>query len=380
MPSPIPALGAPVEIIAMATERAVNFKPRAMQRRPIGAHDVLIEIRFCGICHTDVHVAKDDFNSFMPRNDVLVPGHEVAGVVTAIGVRVSRVKVGDRVGVGCLVGSCGECGGCRDEGAGQPACPQQTMAYASKDLTKAGIAATYPKGGFTIGGYSNVTVVHEKFVVLIPRSYPLEFAGPVMCAGVTVYNPLMHFGASKGTRVGIVGPGGLGIMAIKIAKALGCFVTAITTQANKIEFLTKECGADFVIVSSSAAEMAAARRSRSIDLIIDCATGPNRDVLMYESLLSRGGHIILCGISNTMMASNILSNISSPQARLRVSMIGGIRQTQEVIDLCDKYKIFPATKIIAVEEINKAFGASAARWPMRSHPPVLSPFCNPPHH
>jgi len=359
MPLPAPALSGPVEIIAMATERHVNFKPRVLQRRPVGANDVLISLRFCGICHTDVHMSKDDVDIAMPRSDVLVPGHELAGVVSAVGVNVSRFKIGDHVGVGCLVGSCGECKGCRDGGGEQPFCPQKTMTYAEKDVTKAGIAATYPKGGFTLGGYCNATVVHEDFVVLIPKSYPLEFAGPVMCAGVTVYSPLMNYGAGKGTRVGIVGPGGLGCMAIKIAKALGCIVTAITTQANKTDFLTKECGADYVIVSTSVAEMSAARKTRSLDLIIDCCTGGDRDIFKYEPLLARDGHMCLVGFSDTMVAAMLIRNMCAQRARLRMSMIGGIRQTQEVIDLCAKHKIFPTTKIIGVEEINKAFGSSS---------------------
>ena len=348
----------PVDVLCMAAaDASCNFKPRALQRRPVGAHDVLIDLRYCGICHTDLHCAAgqapvlgDVIGMAAPGETALVPGHELAGVCVAVGERVTLVKVGDHVGVGNVAGSCLECAACKS--GHEEICSKSSNTYGARD--KSGINETYPLGSFTLGGYSSATVVHERFCIIAPKSYPLECVGPVMCAGVTVFNPLVAYGAGQGTRVGVVALGGLGQMAVKMAKAMGCIVTVVTSTPSKAVF-ARECGAEYVIVSSSAAEMEAARKVRSLDLIIDTSC-VDHDVFVLMKLLARGGKYVQIGVTASWVATFMLgAMVGGKGSSLRSSMIGGISMTQEAINFCAKHNIRPTIELINVEGINKAF-------------------------
>lgn len=208
----------PIDVLCMACDDAsCDFKPRRLQRRPVGPNDILIDVHFCGVCHSDLHFAAGHTAKiFTAPQYPCVPGHEMAGVVAYVGEAVTRFRVGDHAGVGCMVDSCGECDKCLQ--GEEQACKSQVQTYGMLD--KSGRAATVPTGRQTMGGYTNRMVVHERFAICIPTSYPLEKAGPVLCAGITSYEPLKKHGATTGTRVGIVGLGGLGVMGIKLAKAL----------------------------------------------------------------------------------------------------------------------------------------------------------------
>ena len=202
----------------------IDFKPKMFQRRALKEGDVLIDMKYCGVCHTDQAHCRSEFPPFQTTKFPAVPGHELAGVCVAVGPNVTKVKVSDHVGVGCMVDSCLNCKAClRGE---EQMCLKQVFTYGAKDLN--GRAETYPRGGVTIGGYTQKIVVHERFAIIIPPEYPLEYAGPVMCAGVTMYDPMKRQGAKAGTRLGIVGLGGLGMTGVKIGSLLGCRVTAVS--------------------------------------------------------------------------------------------------------------------------------------------------------
>lgn len=268
--------GAPVgniDVLCMAcTGPECDFKPVQMQRRPVGPHDVLIKMKFCGVCHSDLHFAGGHIPDYaMPASydPGCVPGHELAGVVEAVGAEVTTVSVGMRVGVGCLVDSCRSCRKCRN-GEEQMCIRQAVGTYGSKvDTTpsqrnKQGRSAT--PCGYTLGGYTSKMVVDEHFAIRIPDGYPLEAAGPVMCAGITMYDPLVKLNAGAGTHVGVAGLGGLGQLGIKIAKAMGCKVTVISrSEAKRAHAIS--CGADAYIASSSADDLIAA--SGSLDIILN---------------------------------------------------------------------------------------------------------------
>ena len=282
---------APVDALCMAAADArCDFRPARFNRRAVGRSDVLLDMKYCGICHTDVHAAQGHLVALSGRCYPCVPGHELAGVVAAVGADVTRVRVGDHVGVGCMVDSCLTCAACRR--GEEQMCSKQTATYNGKD-NGSGRAAPGPGApAHTLGGYTDKFVVHERFAVVIPKSYPLECAGPVMCAGVTLFDPLRRYGATKGTRVGVVGLGGLGQMGIRLAKAMGCIVTAITRSAAKADF-AKECGADFVIVSTSSDDMARARAARALDLVLN--TIPvEHDYAPFTALLAPVSAPTLC--------------------------------------------------------------------------------------
>ena len=339
---------APIDVLCMACDdETCVFEARKMQRRPVGPFDVSIEVMFCGVCHSDLHAAAGHMKKInTPPQYPFVPGHELAGVVIAVGGQVTKLKVGDHAGVGCMVDACLECEFCK---AGEEqSCKQRVSTYGASDLS--GRAAVVPAGSQTIGGYTNRMVVHEHFAICLPKSYPLEKAGPVMCAGITTYQPLKYFGAGPGTRVAVVGLGGLGVMGIKLAKALGSDVTAVSRSASKSS-LALECGADRYIASSDAAQMAAAKGS--VDLILDLI--PSRhDYRVYLHLLAKGGKIVFLGLNASWGAAMFRGGAQAPGV-CKASFIGGIRNTQELIDLCEKHQIFPETTVHPVSKLGDIF-------------------------
>jgi uncharacterized zinc-type alcohol dehydrogenase-like protein len=341
-------------VLCMATaDGRCDFKPGRFWRRPLGDHDILIDMKYCGICHTDLHFAAGHLAALGGTKYPCVPGHELAGVAAAVGSRVTRVAVGDAVGVGCMVDSCGTCGACR-RGEEQK-CIKQVATYNGKD--RSGRAATHPAGGHTLGGYTSRFVVHERFAIRVPSGYPLQFAGPVMCAGITLFDPMHRYGVRAGSRVAIVGIGGLGQMGVKIGKAMGARVTAITRSAAKAAYARERCGADATLVSTDEAAMAAA--AGSFDIILN--TIPvEHDWTVYTPLLAprpRRGMQVMLGLTTGFIAGMAVDTVVCGASSLKGSGIGGIEATQAVMDLCATHKIYPDVRVIPVEAINSAFEA-----------------------
>jgi len=336
---------APIDTLCMGCEdNRCDLKPMKFQRRPMGERDVLIKMKYCGVCHSDLSFAA---GQALPVTYPLVPGHELAGVAVACGSKCEKIKVGMHVGIGCIVGACGNCKSCK-KGEEQK-CMNMTSTYGAKDKT--GRAATYPAGEQTLGGYTTMMVCDERYVIIVPDEYPLEYVGPLMCAGITMYDPLKRQGVAKGSRVGIIGLGGLGQMGIKIAKALGCIVTGISRRANKKELAT-ESGADRFLVSKSKEEMDNA--VHSLDLILN--TIPvSHDYLFYNSLLDKGGKQVLLGLHKGVVTGMLMNKLTGGKSKVISSVIGGINATQKVVDLCHEHKIHPNIKIIPVNELNNVF-------------------------
>ena len=278
-------------------------------------------------------------------------GHELAGVCTAVGSKVTKFKVGDHVGVGCMVDSCNACAACKR--GEEQMCSKQVGTYNGKKAK--GRSATFPEGGHTLGGYTSAFVVHENFAILIPASYPLEAAGPVMCAGVTMFDPLRRHGATLGTEVGIVGLGGLGQMGVKIAKAMGCRVTVISRAENKRAFAMTSCGADAFVCSEDVEQMKAS--SRTLHLILN--TVPiDHDYFAYNVLLNpktKGNKQVILGLHVGLVAGFIAGGITGNKARVLGSGIGSIEATQAVIDLCAKHAITPEIEIVSVDDLTKVY-------------------------
>jgi uncharacterized zinc-type alcohol dehydrogenase-like protein len=339
----------PVDTLCMACEdETCDFKPTRMQRRPLGDFDVLIQMAYCGVCHSDLHAAAGHTKDlFTPPQYPFVPGHELAGVVAEVGHRVTTFSVGDHCGVGCMVDSCMECDRCLV--GEEQLCKQQVQTYGAYDVSSR--AAQVPAGRQTLGGYTSVMVVHERFAIRIPKSYPLELAGPVMCAGTTVYDPLQKYGAGAGTRVAVIGLGGLGVFGVKMAKALGCVVTVVSRSMSK-QPMAKELGADGYVASSDARQMAAARGS--FDLILNFVPSQH-DYVPYVRLLDRGGKLVFLGVHAAWAACMWRGGeVSGP---CRGSFIGGLRTTQEAIDLCDRERIFPQVTVRPVSALNEIYEA-----------------------
>ena len=353
--------GAPILARCMVADTtSCVFTSRTYARRPMGAHDVALEMKYCGLCHTDVHAAAGHVDALMGGRRPCVPGHELAGVCVAVGSAVTRVRVGDAVGVGCMVDSCQSCAACRR--GEQQFCSSMTPTYGGTPRSaRSAVGAGAP--GWTLGGYTTAFVVDERFAVIIPAGYPLAAAGPVMCAGVTVFDPLRRHGAGAGTRVGVVGVGGLGCLAIKIAKALGCAVTAVTRSAAKAA-AARRCGADAVLVSADAADMAQARGS--LDLVLDTVPA-SHDLAPYRALLARGRtaagrqrRLVILGLSPELVAGIVLDLVACGTSRVVGGNIGSVECTQAVVDLCAEHKIVPDIELIPVEKLHPAYTALAA--------------------
>ena len=311
----------------------------AIARRDPTEHDVQIEILYCGICHSDLHQARNEWSGVMPTVYPCVPGHEIVGRVTSVGSAVTLYKPGDLAAVGCMVDSDGTCSECRT--GLEQFCPNITLTYNSPDKHL---------GGVTYGGYSDSIVVNERFVLRVPSSLNLAGAAPLLCAGITTYSPMRHWGVTKGKKVGVVGIGGLGHMAVKIAHALGAHVVAFTTSPNKKDDALR-LGADEVVVSRNANEMQ--KHAGSFDFILD-AVAADHDINAYLNLLRRDGNITLVGAPEKPLAVSAF-NLIFGRRSLSGSPIGGIAETQEMLDFCGKHNITADVEIIPIQKVNEAY-------------------------
>jgi len=317
-----------------ANESLVPFQ---FNRRDPGSYDVLIDIKYCGVCHSDIHQARDEWGgSAFP----MVPGHEIAGVVTRVGANVSRFKVGDKVGVGCFVDSCRDCTSCR-EGLEQ---------YCER-----GMIATYngvEKDGKTPtqGGYSTQIVVDEKYVLQIPENLPLDKAAPLLCAGITTYSPLRNWKAGPGKKVAVIGLGGLGHMAVKIAKAMGAEVTVLSQSLKKKEDGTRLGASHFYATSDVKTFESLSNR---FDLILNTVS-VELDWNQYLDLLKRDGVMVILGVPTKAPQVHAF-NLIMKRRSLAGSLIGGIRETQEMLDFCGKHSIGSDIEVIPIQKINEAY-------------------------
>jgi len=336
----------PVETICMAcADAACDFQPMRFRRRALSSNDVLIEMQFCGVCHSDLHIANDHLKAVKPTSYPCVPGHELSGVVAAVGSAVTKFRVGDHAGVGCFVDSCLECDACLK--GEDHTCKKQVGTYNGKDQNGRAVQ----EGGYTLGGYTSKMVVHERFAIQIPKTYPLEYAGPVMCAGVTMFEPMRRYGIERGMHVGVVGIGGLGAMGVKLAKAMGCTVTAISRSKSKMAF-AKKVGADFHIASGDKAEMAAARGK--MDMILDTVPTAHNYAL-YSPLVKPTGKLVMLGITPNFVAAIVAKAAFGDKSKLVPSAIGSIARTQEVIDFCAEHNITPDIEIFPAEQLNEVY-------------------------
>lgn len=307
-------------------------------RRAVGAHDVRIEIIYCGICHSDLHQARGEWAGTLYP---CVPGHEIVGRVAEVGGHVTGHKVGDLVGVGCIVDSCQHCAECA-EGL-ENFCDGMVGTYN-------GPTADAP--GHTFGGYSQSVVVHDRYVLKITHPEDqLAAVAPLLCAGITTYSPLRHWGAGPGKKVGVVGIGGLGHMGLKLAHAMGAHVVAFTTSESKREDALK-LGADEVVVSRNADEMAA--HAKSFDFILNTVAAPH-DLDAFLALLKRDGTMTLVGAPATPHPSPNAFNLIMKRRAIAGSMIGGIPETQEMLDFCAKHGITSDIEMIRPDEIEAAY-------------------------
>jgi uncharacterized zinc-type alcohol dehydrogenase-like protein len=307
-------------------------------RRDPGEHDVQIEILFCGICHSDLHTVRSEWSA-MPTVYPCVPGHEIVGRVTTVGSAVTQFKPGNIAAVGCLVDSDGNCPECQ---AGlEQFCPHMTLTFNSPDAHL---------GGVTYGGYSNSIVVKEHFVLRVPSNLNLAGAAPLLCAGITTYSPMRHWDVTKGKKVGVVGLGGLGHMAVKFAHALGAHVVVFTTSPNKREDALR-LGADEVVISRNTDQMS--KHAGSFDFILD-AVSAEHDINSYIQLLRRDGNITLVGAPPKPLEVSAFSIIFK-RCSLSGSNIGGIAETQEMLDFCGRHNITADVEIIPIQKINEAY-------------------------
>jgi uncharacterized zinc-type alcohol dehydrogenase-like protein len=308
-------------------------------RRGPTEHDVQIEILFCGICHSDLHQVRNEWSGVMPTVYPIVPGHEIVGRVTKVGSEVNKYKPGDLAAVGCLVDSDRTCPQCK---AGlEQFCPNMILTYNGPDKYL---------GGVTYGGYSNSIVVDEHFVLSVPGNLELAGAGPLLCAGITTYSPMRHWGVSKGKKVGVVGLGGLGHMAVKFAHAFGAHTVVFTTSPNKKDDALR-LGADEVVVSRNADEMK--KHAGSFDFILD-AVAADHDINAYINLLGRDGNITLVGAPEKPLAVAAFGLIMGRHS-LSGSPIGGIAETQEMLDFCGEHNITADVEVIPIQKVNEAY-------------------------
>src|SRR6266568_915931 len=308
-------------------------------RRDPTENDIQIEILFCGICHSDLHQVRNEWSGVMPTVYPCVPGHEIVGRVTKVGSAVTKFKAGDLAAVGCMVDSDGTCPECR-QGLEQ-FCPNLTLTYNFPDKHT---------GGITYGGYSDSVVVDQKFVLRVPTNLNLAGVAPLLCAGITTYSPLHHWGVTKGKKVGIVGLGGLGHMGVKFAHALGAHVVLFTTSPNKKDDALR-LGADEVVLSRNADEMA--KHAGSFDFILD-AVSANHDIDAYINLLRRDGNLTMVGAPEKPMPLAAFGLIMGRRG-LSGSPIGGIAETQEMLDFCGAHKIIADVEIIPIQKVNEAY-------------------------
>jgi uncharacterized zinc-type alcohol dehydrogenase-like protein len=308
-------------------------------RRDPNEQDVQIEILFCGVCHSDLHYSRNEWSAVMPAVYPCVPGHEIVGRVTNVGSAVTKFKTGDLAGVGCLVDSDGTCPSCK---AGlEQFCPGMMLTYGSPDKHL---------GGVTYGGYSDSIVVDERFVVSIPSNLDLAAAAPLLCAGITTYSPMRHWGVTAGKKVGIVGLGGLGHMGVKFAHALGAHTVVFTTSPSKVDDALR-LGADEVVLSRDASAMQ--KHAGSFDFILD-AVSADHDINAYIQLLARDGNMTLVGAPEKPLSLNSFGLIFGRRS-VSGSPIGGLAETQEMLDFCGTHNITSDVEVITIQQINEAY-------------------------
>jgi len=323
-----------------ANSTTSGLAPFSISRRDPRPQDVQIQILFCGVCHSDLHQVRNEWKDVMPTVYPLVPGHEIVGRVMKVGRDVKKFKEGDIAAVGCLVDSCRTCENCR-AGYEQFCQTGFTLTYNSEDKFL---------GGVTYGGYSESIVVDEAYVLRVPKNLDLAGAAPLLCAGITTYSPLRHWKAGKGKKVGIVGLGGLGHMGLKFAHAFGAHVALFTTSPNKAAD-AKRLGADEVIISKDAAEMT--KHAGTFDFILD-AVSAEHDINAYLQLLKLDGTMTLVGAPEK--PSPIASfNLIMGRRSLAGSAIGGLKETQEMLDFCGEHGITSDIELIKIQEIDKAY-------------------------
>lgn len=314
-----------------------ELKQMSISRREVTAKDVEIDILYCGVCHSDLHTARNEWGGTQYPN---VPGHEIVGRVVNVGNGVTKYKVGDLVGVGCMVDSCRECESCK-EGVEQYCDSGNIQTYNSPDKHL---------NIQTFGGYSESVVVDEDFVLKVPANLDLAATAPLLCAGITTYSPMRHANVGPGQKVGIVGIGGLGHMAVKIAKAMGAYVVVITTSLSKVED-AKRLGADDVILSTDAEQMK--NNAGTLHFILDCVSAQH-DINSYLALLKRDGKLTLVGAPEHPLPVSAFSLILN-RISFSGSLIGGIKETQEMLDFCGKHNITSDIELIQMQDINKAY-------------------------
>jgi uncharacterized zinc-type alcohol dehydrogenase-like protein len=313
------------------------LSPITISRREVGHQDVLIEIRYCGVCHTDLHFVRDEWHdSIYP----LVPGHEIVGRVKEVGEHVTRFQEGDLVAVGCLINSCQHCEACA-KGLEQYYLNGPTWTYNDKD----------EMGQPTFGGYSNTIVVTENFVIKIPETLDLKAVAPLLCAGITIFSPLRHWKIGKGHKVGIIGLGGLGHMGVKFAKAFGAFVTVFTTSECKVDDALR-LGADEAVLSRNVEILK--QYASSLDFVL--STIPiSHDINPYVELLKRDETLVILGAIEPL-DSGLDGNLIVFQRRnIAGSLIGGISETQEMTDFCAEHDIVADVEVIPIQKINEAY-------------------------
>lgn len=346
-----PKSGAPAEAESAAPVRAAatttrayatasptsDLGPFSIERRAVGPRDVQIEILYCGICHSDLHQARNEWGD---TTYPCVPGHEIVGRVTKVGGTVTRFREGDVAGVGCLVDSCRTCTNCRD-GLEQFCEHGATFTYNSPDPHT---------GGVTYGGYSERVVVDEAFVLRIPDASNLPGVAPLLCAGITTYSPLRHWGVTKGTRVAVVGLGGLGHVALKLARAFEAEVVLFTTSPGKVAAGLR-LGANEVVLSTDTDALAA--QADRFDFILDTVSAPH-DINALLTMLRRDGTLTLVGAPEKPLAVEPF-NVIFGRRRFAGSLIGGIRETQEMLDFCAAHDITADAEVIAIQDVNRSY-------------------------
>ena len=320
-----------------ADNKDANLKPLEIERRDTLKDDVKIDILYCGVCHSDLHQVRNDWkNSAYP----VVPGHEIIGKVLEVGNGVTKFKVGDLVGVGCLVDSCQTCSACKDDL--EQFCENgATFTYNSKDKHS---------GGHTFGGYSENVTVNKEFVLKVPENLDPKAAAPLLCAGITTYSPLAHWGVKKGDKVGVIGLGGLGHMGIKFAHAMGAHTVMITTSPSKSED-AKKLGADEVLISKDEAQMN--EHANSFDFLLN--TIPvGHDMNPYTALLKRDATMVIVGAVEPLDPLHGGSLIMGRKS-IAGSLIGGLKETQEMLDFCGKHNVVSDIEMIDIQNINDAY-------------------------
>ncbi|MXV36779.1 MULTISPECIES: NAD(P)-dependent alcohol dehydrogenase [unclassified Saccharibacter] len=320
-----------------ATSRGAPLQPFTFEHRELRNNDVAMEVLYCGVCHSDIHMVNNDWgNSSYP----IVPGHEIIGRVTAVGPDVKKYAVGDTVAVGCMVDSCQEC---------EP-CKQDDEQYCREGFTPTYSGVDRVDGKLTHGGYAKQVIAREEFVLRVPKGLDLSRAAPLLCAGITTYSPLRHWNVGPGKRVGVIGLGGLGHMAVKLAVGMGAEVTVISRSENK-KADALALGAHKVLISTD--EQAMEQAANSFDVIIDTVPSQH-DLGPYTPLLDLNGALVLVGQIGSL---GDVSSVPLVMGRRQVagSLIGGIAETQELLDLCGEKNILPDCEIISINDINDAY-------------------------